>query len=315
MSIHELPISPDHDRHVLTIALAARLPGRTELRPLSPARFWAALEQLGGDLQAATVSDDLELQQLAARTAAAALHASELESQSITLLTPFHLRYPPRYLERLGTAAPPLLYVAGDPTLLTDPERNRLAVVGSRDATEVELDAARAASEAAADHGWEVVSGGAKGVDAVALNAAIAHGGTVIALMTDGVRRAMRKGALRRLVGDGQAVLAAPVHPDAGFTVGNAMARNKLIYALADLTYVAAVVEGEGGTWSGATEALRRSYGRVAVNPDTQAASALQTLGAEPAAAADLLDLADRPPEPALTQPAADPASQARLFE
>ncbi|MFU8841200.1 MAG: DNA-processing protein DprA [Nitriliruptoraceae bacterium] len=316
MSIQQLPASPDHDRHVLTVALAARLPGRSDLRPLSPTRFWAALEELGGDLQAASTSEDLELRLLAARTAAAALHASELESQSITLLTPFHPRYPSRYLERLGTTAPPLLYVAGDPALLADPERDRLAVVGSRDATEVELDAARAAAETAADHGWDVVSGGAKGVDAVALNAAIAHGGTVIALLTDGVRRALRKGALRRLVSDGQAILAAPVHPDAGFTVGNAMARNRLIYALADLTYVAAVVEGEGGTWSGATEALRRRYGRVAVNPDANAAVALQRLGAQPAATADgLLDLARQPPEPPLPRLASDPASQTSLFE
>lgn len=316
MGAHVLSAEPDHDKHVLTITLAARLSARGELRPLTPARFWAVYDQLDGDLHAAAASDDEELRQLAGRTAAAALHAAELEGQGITLLTPFHADYPQRYLERLGSATPPLLYVAGAPAALTDPDRHRLGVVGSRDASDAELDAARSAAEAAADRGWDVVSGGAKGVDAVALNAAVAHGGTVIALLTEGVRRAMRKGALRRLVSDGQAVLAAPVHPDTGFAVGNAMARNKLIYALADVTYVAAVVEGEGGTWSGAAEALRRGYGHVGLNPEARAAGALQTLGARPVATtAELLDVPSQEPDQASSKPQAGYAPQASLFE
>lgn len=43
------------------------------------------------------------------------------------------------------------------------------------------------------------------------------------------------------------------------------MARNKPVYVLADLTVVVAADGGSGGTWSGAEEALRRRYGRVAV--------------------------------------------------
>ena len=43
------------------------------------------------------------------------------------------------------------------------------------------------------------------------------------------------------------------------------MGRNKLIYALADVTLVVASDDGRGGTWGGAVEALRRGFGRVAV--------------------------------------------------
>lgn len=316
MAAHLRSVEPDRDQHVLAIALTARLATRGELPPLSPVRFWSVYDHLAGDLKAATASEDEDLRRLAGRTAAAALHAAELESQGITLLTPFRADYPQRYLDRLGAAAPPLLYVAGAPALLADSDRHRLAVVGSRDATEGDLDAARGAAKAAAERGWEVVSGGAKGVDAVALNAAAAQGGNVVALLTDGVRRAMRKGALRRLVSDGQAVLAAPVHPDAGFTVGNAMARNKLIYALADVTYVAAVVEGEGGTWSGSVEALRRDYGRVAVNPDAQAAGALQDRGARPVAtAAELFEVPPADPDQTPPTPPADSSLQTSLFD
>lgn len=309
-------MQPDRDRHVLTIALTAQLVGRGGPTPLTPARFWTVHAELDGDLHAATSADDAKLRQLAGRTAAAALHASELERQGLTLVTPFHADYPRRYLDRLGTVAPPLLYVAGDPALLADPDRARLAVVGSQDATEAELDAARTAAEAAATRGWDVVSGGAKGVDAVALNAAVEHGGTVVALLADGVRLSLRKGALRRLVSDGQAVLAAAAHPDAGSTVGSARARNKLIYALATVTYVAAAADGAGGTWNGAEEALRRGYGHVAVNQDAEAAPALRSLGSRTITAIDeLFELEPQTRGDPDTEPRSADASQGNLFE
>lgn len=275
------PVSPqpDHNSHVMAIALTGRLADQGDSRPLTPARFWDVYEALETDLPTVSTCADDELRRLARRSTAAALHAAELEAQGIRLITPFHHDYPIRYLDRLGNNAPPLLYVAGDTSRLAEQGRSRLAVVGSRDAEDEDLESARAAAEAATRRGWDVVSGGAKGVDSVALNTAADAGGSVIAVLSEGVRRAMRRGALRRLVSDGRAVLVAPVHPDAGFVVGNAMARNKLIYGLADLTYVAAVREGGGGTWNGATEAMLRGYGTVAVNARSDAGQAIQTRG------------------------------------
>lgn len=43
------------------------------------------------------------------------------------------------------------------------------------------------------------------------------------------------------------------------------MGRNKLIYSLSDVTVAVAADTGSGGTWSGATEAIRGDYCRVAV--------------------------------------------------
>ena len=59
--------------------------------------------------------------------------------------------------------------------------------------------------------------------------------------------------------------MCTPYNPDAPFSVGNAMGRNKLIYAMADLTLVVACEPGKGGTWQGATEALEKNFGRIAV--------------------------------------------------
>jgi predicted Rossmann fold nucleotide-binding protein DprA/Smf involved in DNA uptake len=62
----------------------------------------------------------------------------------------------------------------------------------------------------------------------------------------------------RNLLLDGFLVLISPYDPSAGFNVGNAMQRNKLIYALADASLVVNSDFKKGGTWSGAVEQLDR---------------------------------------------------------
>lgn len=51
-------------------------------------------------------------------------------------------------------------------------------------------------------------------------------------------------------------LLISRYDPKAGFSVGNAMQRNKLIYALADAALVVSSDLNKGGTWAGATEQL-----------------------------------------------------------
>ncbi|OPY93454.1 MAG: Sugar-specific transcriptional regulator TrmB [Syntrophaceae bacterium PtaU1.Bin231] len=55
---------------------------------------------------------------------------------------------------------------------------------------------------------------------------------------------------------EGQLVLISPYDPAAGFNVGHAMQRNKLIYALADAALVVNADYNKGGTWAGAAEQL-----------------------------------------------------------
>ena len=63
----------------------------------------------------------------------------------------------------------------------------------------------------------------------------------------------------------GDLALITPYSPKAGFSVGTAMGRNKLIYALADYALVIASDAGKGGTWAGATEALKAGWAPVFV--------------------------------------------------
>jgi len=55
---------------------------------------------------------------------------------------------------------------------------------------------------------------------------------------------------------DGQLTLVSPYDPNAGFNVGNAMQRNKLIYALSSAALVVNTDINKGGTWAGAVEQL-----------------------------------------------------------
>ena len=98
------------------------------------------------------------------------------------------------------------------------------------------------------------------------------------------------------MIGEGVVCLATPFKPSAGFSISNAMARNKLIYATARATLVVATDEGRGGTWEGATEALRHSYGFVRVWGGQGGGSGNDALVAKGAApiedVADLLEVA-----------------------
>lgn len=70
-------------------------------------------------------------------------------------------------------------------------------------------------------------------------------------------------------------VLVSPFYLEAGFNIGNAMARNKYIYCLADTAVI--VHSGKtGGTWSGAIENLKKAWVPVWVKPtdDTEAGNA-----------------------------------------
>lgn len=187
--------------------------------------------------------------------------------------------YPLRWLEALGDLAPPVLWREG-----TVPRALWVGAVGSRVVTEDVVGFMAEVGERAARMGRGVVSGGALGCDAAAEEAALAAGGPVLRILPHGLGlRPAEDGAVH-------VALAAPGEP---FSRGLAMERNALIYAAADATLVGHARMRQGGTWHGATDALRRRLGRLLVRPDgSPAARALLALGAEPLA--DPAELAAR---------------------
>ena len=59
--------------------------------------------------------------------------------------------------------------------------------------------------------------------------------------------------------------MVSPYHPTAGFSAGAAMGRNKLVYALSDVAVVVSSGQASGGTWTGASEALKAGWVPVLV--------------------------------------------------
>lgn len=108
--------------------------------------------------------------------------------------------------------------------------------------------------------GYNVVSGGARGVDERAASGAFAADGTVIAAVADSLLRNASKKQYRDRLIAGDLVLMTAYSPEAGFSAGNAMDRNRLIYCLADAAVAVSSANGSGGTFGGAMQNLRAGW-------------------------------------------------------
>lgn len=165
--------------------------------------------------------------------------------------------YPSRLKAKLKEDAPPALYGCGDPQLL---ESGGFAVVGSRHVDEALLEYTAKVGQLIAQSGRSLVSGGARGIDQAAMRGASQAGGTAAGVLADSLERAALAREHREGLMDGRLVLISPYDPAAGFNVGHAMQRNKLIYALADAALVVSSDFNKGGTWTGAVEQLEKFH-------------------------------------------------------
>ena len=165
--------------------------------------------------------------------------------------------FPKRLKRHLKHATPPLLYGAGKKELL---EMGGLAIIGSRDATEAALDFTREVAAKCAQEGLGVVSGGARGVDAAAMQGSTEAGGHTIGVLAADLLKTSVNRQNRVGLQHGRLVLVSPFYPEAGFNAGNAMGRNKYIYALSDRALVIDSALGSGGTWEGALEVLAQQW-------------------------------------------------------
>ena len=163
--------------------------------------------------------------------------------------------YPRRLKERLGGQAPPVLYGCGNRENL---DSGGLAVVGSRKVDDDLIAYTEGIGRLAAEARRTLVSGGARGIDQAAMRGALDAGGAVACVLADRLERAATHRAHRDALMDDRLVLICPYDPAAGFLVGHAMQRNKLIYALADAALVVSAEFEKGGTWAGAVEQLDR---------------------------------------------------------
>ncbi len=178
-------------------------------------------------------------------------------ARAIWVISRADAKYPKRLKAKLKEDAPPLLYGCGDIALL---EKGGLAVVGSRHVDDELISYTENVGRLSAEAHLSIVSGGAKGIDRAAMHGALMAGGDVAGVMADSLEKAALARDNREPLMDSRLVLISPYDPAAGFNVGHAMQRNKLIYALADAALVVTSDFEKGGTWAGAVEQLDRLH-------------------------------------------------------
>jgi len=185
-----------------------------------------------------------------------ALAMEKWQRAGLWVVTRSDPEYPKRLKKRLKTDSPAVLFGCGNKALLN---AGGLAVIGSRNASVSDLAFTDQVGFKAASEGVAIVSGGARGVDETAMQGAIKQGGAVIGVMADSLLKAATSSKWRKGLMDGHTVLISPFYPESGFNAGNAMARNKYIYCLADSSLV--IHSGKkGGTINGAEENLKKAW-------------------------------------------------------
>ena len=250
------------------LLLCGRFAAREQIEPLDTreySRVEELLEQrslrpadlLRSDLDLAAAGlDASRVAQLLGRAMGLGLATERWANGGLWVISRSDNGYPSRLLQHLGRSAPPLLWGVGERSLS---ESGGVAVVGSREIDEGGATWAEEVAVAFVREGITIISGGARGTDQIATAAALNGGGRVIVVLPEGLGRPSVAGRHREAILDGRLLLLSSVYPDAGFTIGNAMGRNKVIYGMAEAAVIVRADANTGGTWAGAEAELKRA--------------------------------------------------------
>ena len=215
----------------------------------------------------------------------------QLDRLGAAVLLPDDPTFPPLLSEIPDP--PALLFVWGDPALLARPAAG---MVGSRDHSPYGADAARLLAGGVARAGVVVVSGMARGIDAVVHAAALDGGGASVGILGNGfgvIYPAANRALYERMVTGGCLVTELP--PGDRPHAGAFPRRNRLISGLAGVTVVIEAAPGSGALIT-ADCALDQGRAVLAVpgpitSPTSLGCNKLIQQGAKPAlAAGDVLE-------------------------
>ena len=166
----------------------------------------------------------------------------ELDRLGACVLLPDDPAFPPLLSE--VPDPPALLFAWGDPALLARPAAG---IVGSRDHSPYGAEAARLLAAGVAGAGVVVVSGMARGIDAIAHTAALDSGGASVGILGNGfgvIYPAVNRVLYERMVARGCLVSELP--PGERPHAGAFPKRNRLISGLAGVTVVIEAAPGSG---------------------------------------------------------------------
>lgn len=197
-----------------------------------------------------------DLRQAKSELASNAFLAESYLSQGFEIIPITSPEYSKTLKSNLKAAhSPAVLYIKGNKKIL---EEKSIAIVGSRDASQIALKFTDNIAKLASKEFKVVVSGFAKGVDKQALDSAINYKGQSIIVLPQGIMTfgSGFKNYYKQII-DGDVLVLSTFFPKAPWKAELAMARNPIIYGLADEIFVAESSE-KGGTWSGVVDGLRK---------------------------------------------------------
>lgn len=206
------------------------------------------------------------LQSILKRGGALALAVEHWTNKGLWIISRSDAQYPKRLKDKLKHLAPPILYGIGNIALLSN---GGLGFVGSRNVDESGITFTREVVKMCVSEKVQVISGGAKGVDTEAMLTALSEGGQAIGILGHGLAQASLSRKYHQGLHNDNLVLISPYNPEAGFSVGTAMGRNKYIYTLSDACLVVSS-DLKGGTWNGANENLKNRWVPLLVREDSK---------------------------------------------
>lgn len=183
-------------------------------------------------------------------------HSSEVEmvfDKGIKILKRDDLGYPRRLEKTLGDKAPSVLYFWGNLDLLNRPA---VGFCGSRNVTDKGIEVTADTAKQIIQQGWVVVSGHARGVDTAAHRTALENGGSTIIVAPEGLLSFKLRRELKQVAKPENILVISEFSPEAGWSVGRAMTRNKTIIGLSN-AMILVEARLEGGTFEAGKTALR----------------------------------------------------------
>ncbi len=199
---------------------------------------------------------------------------AETERHGLQVLIPGDANWPAS-VTALGDHAPVALWAKGDTELLAGPVWDRLTVTGARASTGYGEHVTAELVQSAVADSRTVLSGGAYGIDGAAHRAALASGGSTIAILAGGLDRPYPAGhteLLARVGKDG--LLLSELPPGTTPTKWRFLQRGRLLAALSGTVLIAEAGYRSGSLHTAARALeLGRPVGAVP-GPLTSAASA-----------------------------------------
>ena len=194
----------------------------------------------------------------------------KLKADGITIIGLDDERYPKSVIQNMQDNAPAILYCKGYLPLLN---QKGVSIVGARDVGDFEITITKSIAKKLAEHGINVTSGYAKGVDTSAHLGALEAHGTTTMILSFGTNYISIKREMKDLNWDKNCLFVTQFEPYEKFSGQNAMIRNKLVCAMSKAIVViksGPERDNEGkmsGTFDAGKSALKMNIPVFVLNP------------------------------------------------